>query len=208
MGWSKAWLLTALMILVVGHAQAEYLGLPNARSANPGVYPDITVEFGFVSGDLGSQDYQNIAARLNYRLSDHTVLFGNVGISEFGIGDANPFGVGIFYYLSNQRIARSLDIAVKASYHTGNYEFSNVDLDVNVIALEALISSPSPILNNGLSWYGNFGLHHLSEDPGGSDLEFGFGGGFYMPLGSGEAFFGADVVDQFTFGLGYRYFLK
>ena len=208
MSLSKSWLLLVLIILVSGHAQAEYLGLPNARSANPGVYPDFTVEFGFVTGDLGSQDYQNIAARVNYRLSDHTVLFGGVGVSEFGIGDANPIGVGLIYFLSNQRIARSLDIAGKISFHTGNYEVSNVDLDVNVIALEALFSSPTPILSNGLSWYGNFGLHHLSEDPGASELEFGFGGGMFMPLGAGEAYFGADVVDQFTFGLGYRYFLK
>ncbi len=208
MNLCKAWLLLVSMMFVSGHVQAEYLGLPNARSANPGVYPDFTVEFGFVTGDLGSQDYQNIAARVNYRLSDHTVLFGTVGISEFGIGDANPIGAGLFYFLSNQRIARSLDIAGKVSFHTGNYEVSNVDLDVTVIAFEALISNPTPILNNGLSWYGNFGLHHLSEDPGESDLEFGFGGGLYLPLGAGEAYFGADVVDQFTFGLGYRYFLK
>ena len=73
MNLCKAWLLLVSMMFVSGHVQAEYLGLPNARSANPGVYPDFTVEFGFVTGDLGSQDYQNIAARVNYRLSDHTV---------------------------------------------------------------------------------------------------------------------------------------
>lgn len=208
MSFSKAWLLATSMILAAGHAHAEYLGLPNARSANPGMYPDLTVEVGFVSGDLGRQDYQNIAARVNYRLSDEMVLFGTIGVSEFGIGDATPFGLGLLYYLPNQRIAPSLDIAGKVSFHTGTYEVSTVDLDFSVITLEALISSPTPMVDNGLSWYGNFGVHRLSEDPGSNDFELGFGGGVYLPVGAGEAYFGADIVDEITFGLGYRYFLQ
>jgi len=162
---SRVSLLFLSLILISGHAHAEYLGLPNGRSANPGMYPDITVEVGFVSGDLGRQDYQNIAARVNYRLSNEMVLFGNFGVNT-------------------------------------------AELDVSVIVLEALISSPTPLVDNGLSWYGNLGIHRLGENPGNNDFEFGFGGGVYLPVGVGEAYFGADIVDEITFGVGYRYFLQ
>jgi len=208
MSFCRGCLFAVSLVLAAGHVQAEYLGLPNGRSANPGIYPDLTVEVGLVSGDLGVQDYQNIAARVNYRLSDEMVLFGTFGISEFGPGDANPFGLGVLYFLPSQRIAPSLDIAAKASFHTGTYEVNTAELDVTVFAFEALISSPTAMVDNGLSWYGNFGIHRLGKDPGSIDFEFGFGGGVYLPVGSGEAYFGADVVDEITFGLGYRYFLQ
>ena len=81
--------------------------------------------------------------------------------------------------------------------------------------MEALISGREPIADNGLMWYANIGLHRLTADVGGAfgggsdtDNEFGFGGGVILPMGVGEVYAGADLIDELQFGVGYRYFLQ
>ena len=191
--------------------QAEYLGLLSGRSANPGNMMDLSVELGFVTGDLGDADYQNIGARVNYRVSPELVVFGDVGISEFGQTDGTPFGLGAIYFLSNQRISDNLDIAGKVSYHTGDFDFSGVSGDISGLSLEVLFSGQEPISANGMGWYANVGFHRLTVDFGPADdssNELGLGGGLVMPVGPGEAYAGIDFIDELTFGIGFRYFVQ
>lgn len=191
--------------------QAEYLGLLSGRSANPGNMTDLSVELGFITGDLGEADYQNIGARVNYRVSPELVVFGDVGISEFEQADGTPFGVGAIYFLSNQRISENFDIAGKASYHTGDYDFNNFSGDISGLSLEVLVSGQEPISANGMGWYANIGFHRLSVDFGLADdssSELGLGGGVILPVGPGEAYAGVDFIDEMTFGIGFRYFVQ
>lgn len=190
--------------------QAEYLGLPNGRSANPGTLPDLSVELGFVTGKLGSSDYQNIGARVNYRLSPEIVLIGDLGIAEFGQTDGTPFGLGMLYFLSKQRITQSADIAAKLSYHTGEFDLGALSGDVDSLSFEVLISGKRPISASGVNWYGNVGLHRLSVDFSGGDssTELGLGGGLTLPTDAGEAYAGFDFIDEMTIGLGFRYFVN
>lgn len=196
--------------LLATHAQAEFFGLPNGRSASPDLQSDLSVELGFVTGDLGTTDYQNFGARVNFRVSPEVVVIGDIGASEYGRADGTPMGLGILYHLSNQRISQSVDIAGKVSYHTGEYEVSGVTLDLTGLSFEALFSGRKPLAANGLGWYGNFGFHRLSVKLNSSDSsnEIGFGGGLILPTGSGEAYFGVDLIDELTFGLGFRYFVR
>lgn len=203
--------------LLACHAHAEFLGLPNGRSANPDNQSELSAELGFVTGDMGSADYQNIGARLNYRVSPEVVLFGDLGASEYGDADGTPVGVGVIYHLSRQRISDKLDISAKASYHKGEYKVSGVRIDLSGLSFEAIISGRTPLAANGLGWYGNFGIHRLNSDTrvnrtlvGSSDssTEIGVGGGLVLPTGTGEAYAGVDLIDELTFGIGFRYFIR
>ena len=195
---------------------AEYLGLLSGREATPVNSSDLSIELGLVTGDLGAFDYQNIAARVNYRVSTEVTVMGTIGVSEFGNTDGVPFGVGVLYYLPKQRISNKLEIAGKATYHRGDYSMGSLDGDIDSLALEALISGTEPLMANGLSWYSNFGLHRISVDivndanDGVDDTEYelGLGGGLVLPTGLGEAYVGIDVIDDVVFGLGIRYFVN
>jgi len=201
---------TLLASMVPGLANAEYLGLLNGRTATLGSQSGLGVELGIVTGDLGVADYQNIGARVNYRAGREVVIYGDIGISEFGSADGTPFGLGVFFHLSNQRISRSMDIAAKISYHTVEYEVGNNEFDFNVWSFDALFSGARAMSRNGLNWYGNVGFHRLSFGSGGasSDNEIGVGFGLVLPSGPGEAYAGVDFIDELTFGLGFRYFVR
>ena len=206
-------ILTALVVaasVFATTAHAEFFGLPNGRSASPDMLSDLSVELGFVTGDLGITDYQNFGARVNYRLSPEVVVIGDIGASEFGSADGTPVGLGLLYHLSNQRISQSVDIAAKVSYHTGEYKVSSTRLDLTGLSFEALFSGRQPLAANGLGWYGNFGFHRLTVKDVFSDSsnEIGIGGGLTLPTGSGEAYIGVDLIDELTFGLGFRYFVQ
>lgn len=210
---SSSRILTTLVLavsLLATNAHAEFFGLPNGRSASPDMLSDLSVELGFVTGDLGTTDYQNFGARVNYRISPEIVFIGDIGASEFGQADGTPVGLGILYHLSRQRISQSVDIAAKVSYHSGEYKVSGVKLDLTGLSFEALFSGRQPLTASGLGWYGNFGFHRLTVELDSSDSsnEIGFGGGFTLPTGSGEAYVGVDLIDELTFGLGFRYFVQ
>lgn len=196
--------------LMASNAQAEFFGLPNGRLASPEMGSDLSVELGFVTGDLGTTDYQNFGARVNYRVAPNIVVIGDIGASEFGDADGTPAGLGILYHLANQRISQNVDIAAKASYHSGEYKVSGVNIDLTGLSFEALFSGRRPLAANGLGWYGNFGFHRLTIKTNSSDSsnEIGFGGGLVLPTGAGEAYLGVDLIDELTFGLGFRYFVK
>lgn len=199
-----------VVLLILGNsAQAEYLGLINGRTAAPGDMTELTAELGLVAGDLDRFSYQNIAARINYRLTDELVLIGDIGVSEFGDADGTPYGLGMMYHLSRQRISDRVEIAGKVSYHQGRYKFANSRGDLSSVAVEVLVSGRDPLAEN-INWYTNLGYHRISVDLGVSDAtnELGLGGGLVLSTGPGEAYVGIDYIDEFTFGLGFRYFVQ
>ncbi|MFK8082982.1 MAG: hypothetical protein AB8B97_22105 [Granulosicoccus sp.] len=198
------------LALIPATAPAEYLGLIPGREATPAKNTDLSVELGFVSGELAGVDYQNIAARANYRLSPEVVLTGTVGTGEYGMTDGVPLGLGISYHLSNQRISQKVELAGRASYHFGDYTLRSIEGEITSLALEVFISGAEPLMSNGLAWYSNVGYHRLSVDFGLSDStnELGIGAGLVLPTGLGEAYLGAEYIDELTMGLGFRYFVQ
>lgn len=195
-------LLLAGGMLLSSVASAEVTGAANGRTADLTRMPDLSLDLHFNTGD----DYQNIGLRVNYRLSPGIILFGDIGQGEFDPLSGTPIGFGVFYGLEG--IFENIDAAAKVSYHLGDYD----GLDVNVLALEFLISGLEPIASNGLMWYANAGIHRLDFDASGfgssSDTELGFGGGVVLPVSNGEAFAGIDIIDETLFGIGYRYFFQ
>lgn len=202
----KFFLLYAFLSLPTA-AFAEYLGLLNGRSADPGSYGPMSVEAGIISGSLGTVDYQHFGVRLNSRVSDKVVVFGDLGNSQFGTSDGTPFGLGVFVHLPNQKINERLDMALKASYHAGGYTVSGRSLNITATSFELLVSG---LAEEGVGGYASLGVHRLNIEFGGVDgsTEFGFGAGLSVPLGPGEAYAGFDFIDEVTLGVGFRYFLK
>lgn len=212
-GWSAVFpaIIAALFITMLPlSSKAEYLGLVSGREANPGKMTKASIELGFVAGDLGLSDYQNIALRFNYRATPELVVSATAGISEFGVTDGIPLGLGLMYHLSNQRISQKVEIAGKISYHSGDFSVGNSEGDLSSLALEVLVSGAQPLTSNGLAWYSNVGIHRVGVDFGRSDAnsEFGLGAGLVLPTGLGEAYVGFDFIDEFTVGLGFRYFIS
>lgn len=212
--------LGAGLALVATMAQAEFYGTLNGRLADPSNAPTISVEGAFITGD----DYQNINGRLNYQLNELVTVYGDFGLLEYGPGfgadaDGNGFGAGVYYYVADQTFLQNMDFAVHGSFHTASLDFdnANADVDLSGLVVEALISGREPIADNGLMWYANIGLHRLTFEidvPSGfggvddTENEFGFGGGVILPMGGGELYAGADLIDELQFGVGYRYFLQ
>lgn len=199
----------AVALLTVNTAHAEIFGLLNGRSADPSALPDLSVEAGVQFGD-----FQNFGARVNYKLNESVVVFGDFGLSEFGVLDGTTFGFGAFFHLADQRFLENADMAAKASYHRGTFDFDgfggNFDFDLSNISLEVLFSGKEPLSDNGMKWYANGGLNLLDTDDFGSgSTEILLGGGVFLPVGTnGEAYAGIDFVDEIAFGAGFRYFVQ
>ncbi len=198
-------ILTATLLLVfIAPAHAEYFGLPNGRSALLSTTPDLSIEAGLGSGDLGAADYDHFGLRVNYRVTPGIIAFADIGTGDIGAFSGTPFGVGFFYQL--QDLISNMDSSLKFSYHDGTFDFGGFDLSVDVISLELLVSGREALSDSGLKWYANVGFHRISS--GQTDNELGFGGGVILPVPNGEAYFGLDFIDGTTFGLGYRYFIR
>jgi len=211
----------ALATIGIGSAHAEAFGLLNGRSADPGSLPPLSVEGGFVAGDL----YETLGLRVNYRLTPDLVLYGDLGLVEVGRADEETgYGVGVFYFLAFQQMLPGQDVALKASYHLASAEFDELvdpdptdddpalvsrsaSVDYDSVALEVLVSSRDPIAENGVSWYLNGGVNIIGGGNADS-TELLVGGGAYMPFGPGEVYGGIDFVDELQFGVGYRYFVR
>ena len=195
-------------------AQSDTLGPLDGRSPDPGQMSPMSVEVGYVSED----EFSTIGGRFNYQMSPVLSLYGDLGIVEIGNGDGNAFGFGARYYLSNQRIAPQLDLAVRASYHVGSVDFSSglttVESDLTELSLAVHVGGKEAFYSNGLKWYGVVSYTRQTSDLSTgansgetSDSNIGFGGGVYMPLGPGEAYVGVENIDEMFFGIGYRHFL-
>lgn len=201
----KLLLATAILLASIAPAQAEYFGLPNGRSALLSTAPDLSVEGGFASGDIGNGDYDHFGLRVNYRVTPGIIAFADIGKGDIGAFSGTPFGVGFFYQL--QDLISNYDSSLKFSYHDGSFEFQNVDINYDAIALELLVSGREAFTDSGMTWYANVGFHRLSAGSS-TDNELGFGGGVILPVPNGEAYFGLDIIDGTSFGLGYRYFIR
>ena len=209
-------LLIGAVLGVVGMstAHADYLGLLTGRTANPVDMPKISID----GGILTEGDIQNIGVRANYRVDDTLTAFFGIGLAEVGVADGIAFSGGAYKYLPEQRIIPSLDMALKATLGyaplEGNSNFGSFSVDVDTLSLsaEALVSGKEPIAANGLNWYAHAGLAVLRVDASAfgasaddTNLEPVFGGGIVLPLGPGELFAGAEFLDEFFLGVGYRY---
>ncbi len=154
---------------------------------------------------LTKTGYSYIGGRFNYKFSPEAVVFLDFGKTEFdeleGV-DTQGFGIGVFYQLDG--ITQSADFAVKASFHQSTLEddFGNT-ADFDVIAVEALFSG-AQLGTSELGWYANVGMHKF-DAIGFDETEFGFGGGVVKAIGAGELYFGADLIDELTFGGGFRF---
>lgn len=193
----------AAMMLLSATASAEFLGGPNGRTADLSRLPDLSLEGMFSTGDFGDADYQNIGLRVNYRLSPGLMLLGDLGQAEVGDADGTGFGLGVFYSLEG--LFENMDSVVKGSFHTADFGSNYNKLDI--LSLEFLVSGLSPLSGNGMMWYANIGLHRADAGSE-SDTELGLGGGLVLPLSSGEAYVGLDIIDEMIFGVGYRYFYQ
>ncbi|MFK7861967.1 MAG: hypothetical protein AB8B64_24360 [Granulosicoccus sp.] len=187
---------------------ADYFGTLSGRSANPANGPKLSVEGSFTT----SGDYQNLGARINYGVNESLTIYGDFGLSE-NIGDGNSFGAGIFYHIPD--MSDGLDVAIQASYHTATLDFGfSRDTDWTALGA-AILVSPKQAMNpnTGLNWYANAGFTNLSiEIPFGrffvasdDSFEIQLGGGIYMPAGPGTFYAGADFLDEFIIGAGYRF---
>jgi len=187
-------------------ALAEYYGLPNGRSADLSTAPDMSVEGGFVTGDVDDLDYQLFGARFNFKVAPNMVAFGDLTQTDLDGADGLMLGGGIFYQIDG--LLQGTNTAFKGSYHLGEIEDQR-KADLTGLALELLFSGEQLGTSN-LGWYANVGLHRLSADVEGfgddSDTEFGFGGGIFSSTNFGEFFFGGDMIDDLTFGGGIRYY--
>jgi len=201
---------SALIALVPLSSQAELFGLIAGREATPAKTSNLSVELGIVDGQVDDSDYQNIAARLNYKLSPEIVVSATAGTSEFGVTDGAPLGASLLYYLSNQRISDRVEIAGKVSYNAGRYSLGELEVDLTSLGLEVLVSGATPLMSNGLSWYSNVGYHRITVDFGRSDVshELGLGAGLVLPNALGNAYIGVENIDGLSFGLGIRYFVQ
>ena len=208
---------TALICLSgIAPAHAEFLGLMNGRLVGAAGLPDRSVEAGLVIGEIGEeQDYQYFGARFNYRASPELMLYGDIGQTEIEFSvDASGvgFGFGAFYIVEG--IFSGSDFAVKGSYHTVEVEADEGEgeADLSGIVIEGVLSGREGFGANGnLGWYANAGMHRLSSDVDGdddTDTEIGFGGGIVIPSDAGEFYVGLDIIDEMTFGGGFRYFLN
>lgn len=200
----KKWLFAMwVMAGSVSVAHADFLGLLPGRSADPGSLPPLSVDFGIVTeGDL-----QNIGVRGNYRLNDRLTLFANVGLAEFGAADGTSFGGGGYYYLPDQRLVPSLDMALKGYVQIGSLDF----VDTFSLQAELHVSGVEPLSANGLSWYAHGGLGFFEAEvdtafgsASDDSIELILGGGVTLPAGPGSVFAGVELVDEFFFGVGYR----
>ena len=223
----------SLTLLFASSAHAELFGLPDGRSADPGVdVGAISIEGGYVTGELYDDvDYTSFGARLNYQVSPVLTVFADFSqpeldyrlIDEF---DGNAYGGGVYYHLPEQTFLQSLDVAVKASYHTASLDQDSqgqtFNTDVKNIQAVALVSGKEPLSANGLKWYAAVGVQRLDEDYD-FNVNLGFGqqgslddketflsagAGVSLPIGGGLLYAGVEKANGITYGGGFRYFLQ
>ena len=209
----SAFVVLSAVLIFSSSTQAGSLGPLDGRSPDSSQMSTMSIEVGYVSeGELSS-----FSGRFNYQFSPLLTVYGDVGLVDVDNGDGGAFGIGVRYYLSNQRIVPQLDLAVRASYHTSTVEFdmtSGSERDLSELSFAVHFGGKEAFYSHGLKWYGVVSFNQLSAASSGSvvasdtdNTELGFGGGVYMPLGPGEAYFGMENIDEMFVGIGYRHFL-
>jgi len=199
-------------VLFAPIAQAEFFGLLNGRSGDLRTMPDISIDAGYITGDYGIRGYDMLGARVNYRFVPGMIGYVDFGKSDVGLLDGTTLGVGLYYQLQN--LIPGVHSSIKGSIHraslSGTFStFFRIDQDIDIISAEFLVGGMQPLMDNGLAWYANAGIHRLdSVGFGGSDTEPGVGAGITLPVGPGVAYFGADFIDEMMFGGGFRFKIR
>ena len=191
--------------LMTSNAQAEILGVLGGQSANPEGQADLSVEIGYKF----ESDLSILGARVNYRLSPKTFIYGDLGFADFDFGsDGTPIGIGFRYHLADQRFVPSLDASVKGSFHIADFD----SVDISELSVGLHVSGKEAIHESGLRWYGTASFSRVEVDfdifGSDSDFEIGFGGGVYLPVKNGEAYVGLEHIDDLFIGIGYRYSIR
>lgn len=194
-------LIIAAALCLCGTANAEYLGLKHGRTADMSAMPDLSVDAGFITGNIENSDYLGFGARVNYRLRPGLFLYGDLGMVDVEGGDGLALGFGAFYNVPD--LLDNFDTAVKASFHTGDFDSA----DITAFSTEVVVSGFDSYIDSGLQWYANAGLHYFDGDRD-NELEIGMGLGVVYPMADAEVFFGIDLIDELTVGMGYRYFIE
>ena len=197
--------IVGLNVLASSYANAEYLGMPSGRSADVSSEPQLSVEAGFMTGDIANNTYQSFGGRANFKMSPEVVVYGDLVKADVEDADGTGFGIGFLYQIKG--ITKTNFFALKASFHNIKLEEGNEETDKgNILSVEGLFSGDR-IGESDLHWYGNFGIHKFDFDRY-DETEIGFGGGIYVNTGFGQFYAGADLIDELTFGLGVRYHLQ
>ena len=143
------------------------------------------------------------------------------------------FGLGVFYHVPE--LVETLDVSLQASYHRANLDGSGFvatseidqngqfsvdeleDLESSVIYAGLFGSSREPLSENGLFWYLTLGFARVDAEftlrgAGTADDDSTdpvYGGGLVLPLASGQAYAGYEVLDgEAEYGVGFRYFFE
>jgi hypothetical protein len=150
----KRWGWTLLVIGLAAQAPAQVLDLPTGRTADLLKDPRISVEGGFVAGDV-----DNIGARGNFRLAERLVVGANLGSADYGDNELTAGAFAIFQLGVNT----ALPVALKAGMDTT----LSGDADVTDFCLEGIVSGP---IAEAISWYANAGFHFVQVDYDHSDI--------------------------------------
>jgi hypothetical protein len=201
---------TAVLGLLAAPLQADVFGLANGRSANMDNMADMSIE----AGTTLESDLTTYGLRFNYKLSPDMMVFGDLGLSEFGSADGMSFGAGVYYQLRGTSLLENTDTAVKLSYHSANLEidgctsnaFFDCDFSASSLAIEGLISGDQ-LAETQFGWYGNVGIHMIDVGSA-DDTEFGFGFGITGDTSFGQFYAGIDMIDELFLVGGVRYHLQ
>ena len=192
-------------------AHAEIAGMANGRSANTDQQAGLSVEGGANFGDISF-----LGVRVNYKVTDDIVAFGDVGQTDINGADGFTFGGGAYYFFRDIALLENTDFAVKASIHTGEldrgtYTFGGLvfdygDTNITAVSVEAIVSGDQ-IGASSFGWYANAGIHRIDLDYR-VNTEPGIGAGVFRDLNFGQFYAGFDFIDEISLSAGVRYFVN
>ncbi len=203
--------LLALAGLMCVSAHAEIAGMANGRSANTDQQAGLSVEGGAAFGDISF-----LGVRVNYKVTDDIVVFGDLGQTDINGADGFTFGGGAYYFFRDIALLENTDFAVKASLHTGSLDrgtytvgglvFDYGDSTLSAVSIEAIISGDQ-IGSTSFGWYANAGIHRIDLDYR-VNTEPGIGAGIFGDLAFGQFYAGFDFIDEISLNAGVRYFVN
>jgi len=215
-------------------AHANLLGMLPGQSARVESHPTASIEVG---ANWYTRQMQWVTARVNVKPSPGLQLFADYAqlkISELPVNatvkaDFPGYGLGGGLLFSVPDFLPSYDVAVRGAYHASVTNISPVskeqlqaDMSLHQQQLNAdLLFTPiDPVLENGLSWYGNVGYvwtgaHARIRTVGSLAVntilnrekhDWSLGVGFVMPLRYGSIFGGIEwLSSDVLLGGGLRF---
>lgn len=189
-------------------ASADIAGMQHGRNVNLALAPKMSLEAGVYTGDMMDLEYQHIGARVNYKLDDSLLVYGDVGESGFNDFDGLTFGVGAYYQLLD--LLELADTAIHASYHMGEVERGRQGVDINALLVDLVFSSREAFgPGASMNWYGSVGLSRFDADAD-DEIELALSGGVVAELsgGKGQVYGGLLYLDDASLGIGYRHYLR